>query len=207
MAREQQAAFDVGPRAGARAGGEEEVGETALEDAPAKGSDPASAVGPRLEAARQLSATQAARPIWASPRFADTGAQRLATLSDRGLRSADAGGYEASRRAASRPAETDAGTMGWGSYPDESTGVFVRYRGGGRSTLFAQSSPGLRVAIRGASQEDCAIDASAMPSRRKYAAFSTSPSDISMRTRYPAHRQRQGPGGGDDWRSKRLPLS
>ena len=113
MAREQQAAFDVGPRAGAGAGDEEEVGETALEDAPPKGSDPASAVGPRVEVARQLSATQAARPIWASPRFADTGAQRLATLSDRGLRSAAAGGYETSRRAASLPAHTHAATMGW----------------------------------------------------------------------------------------------
>ena len=32
MAREQQAAFDVGPRAGARTGDEEEVGETTLEN-------------------------------------------------------------------------------------------------------------------------------------------------------------------------------
>ncbi len=84
MAGQPDPAFNVGSRTRDGAAGEEEGGETAREDAPAKVPATASPVGLRLRGAGRLSAADAARPIEVSPRFAVSGARWLATIASQG---------------------------------------------------------------------------------------------------------------------------
>ena len=108
-------------------------GATALGDAPAEVPDTASPVGPRLGAAGQLSAGDAARPFEVSPRFAVCGCavvrhNRMSGASEV-LTEAGADAHVAQRRGRRRPP------------PDQWVGACGRRRRSGRSASLLERSP------------------------------------------------------------------